>query len=168
MKIFVIYVGGKTETSLIELHDIFFIVAEKIEDTYEEVKAKWWGVKKGFHIDAWGILESAEDYNITLTRQPTHIEEKPYFVNLGGYDSKKFTELHKNVFVIAKNESKAKVKALRQILNWESHHKDYLYEVENCCCVNNVTENKELYIHLEKTDKPKEFEFTCKYTPLSN
>lgn len=64
-----------------------------------------------------GVLESAEDYNITLTRQPTHVEEKLYFVNLGGYDSKKFTELHKNVFVIAKNESKAKVKALSQILN---------------------------------------------------
>lgn len=66
------------------------------------------GCKKGFHIDAWGILESAEDYNITLTRQPTHVEEKLYFVNLGGYDSKKFTELHKMYLLLQRMNRKLK------------------------------------------------------------
>ncbi len=166
MKLFAIYIGGKTETSLIEVHDMRFVIAEKIEDAYDTLRAEWWGVPESLHLDCWGELTSADGHNISLKDYPAEYDEKLYFVNLGGYDPKKFTELHKDVFVVARNDSKAKVKALRQILDWVSHHRDYQFEVENCFCVNNIVGAKKLYIHLEKTDQVVPFEFTCKYLPI--
>ena len=35
MKLFAIYIGGTHEKALIELHDMRFIIAENIKDTYE-------------------------------------------------------------------------------------------------------------------------------------
>jgi hypothetical protein len=166
MQLFVIYIGGRTSTSLIELHDICFVIAETIEDTYQELCLKWWGTKESLHLDAWGALRQADGYNITLKDYPSKAEEKLYFVNLGGYDSKEFTELHKNVFVVALNPSKAKVKALKQILDWESHHRDYQYEVEDCFVIEQISYGKKLFIHLELADKIIPFEFICKYVSM--
>jgi len=166
MKLFVIYIGGETTTSLIELHDMRFAIVEKIEDAYADLKAQWWGTPESLHLDCWGELTSADGYNIHLKSEPSLTEQKLYFVNLGGYDSKQFTELHKNVFVVATNDKEAKARAVAQVQNWEVPHRDYQYEVEKCFCINQVVTNKKLYIHLEKTDQPKSFEFVCKYTPL--
>ena len=119
------------------------------------------------HLDAWGSLKYVDGYNITISSEiPNNSENKLYFVNLGGYDRSEFTELHKNVFVVAPNESKAKVKALKQILDWESHHKDYLFEAENILDISKTISAKNLYIHLEPTDIEQKFEFTCKYLPI--
>lgn len=177
MKLFVIYIGGKTDSSLIELHDMRFAVAEKIEDTYQSLRKSWWGVPSSLHLDCWGILNYADGYNILLDSSPQTTPQsnpqtspqKLYFVNLGGYDSTKFTELHENIFVVAEDESTAKTKALQKIKqesNWETPHRDYLYAVENCLCLNTIAEEKALYLHLEKTDSPNLFEFTCKYVPI--
>jgi Domain of Unknown Function (DUF1543) len=38
MKLFAIYVGGELEGANIELHDMRFIVAPSIADTYEELR----------------------------------------------------------------------------------------------------------------------------------
>jgi hypothetical protein len=87
-------------------------------------------------------------------------------VNLGGYDPNEFSELHKNVFVVAPTESKAKVKALKTILDWQSHHKDYLYDVEQAVNLSALAAEKSLYIHLEPTTTPEPFSFSCKYHPI--
>lgn len=34
-KLFIIYIGGSHEKAFIELHDMRFVIAETIEDTYE-------------------------------------------------------------------------------------------------------------------------------------
>jgi hypothetical protein len=166
MNLFVIYIGGKHKDAFIELHDIRFVLAETIEDTYEELKNSWWGEIETLHLDCWGILKSAGNYNIRLKKEPANSENKLFFVNLGGYDLNEFTELHKNVFVVAPTESKAKVQGLKQILDWKSHHRDYLYEVENIVNLNKIVAEKNLYIHLEPTDAPDPFEFTCKYVSI--
>ena len=41
MELFVIYIGGIHPKAFIELHDMRFVIAEKIEDTYEELKNSW-------------------------------------------------------------------------------------------------------------------------------
>jgi len=144
-----------------------FVIAERIEDTYDQIRDSWWGKPEKLHIDAWGELKYADGYNIQFKNEPTKdTENKLFFVNLGGYDSNEFTELHKNVFIVAPNESKAKVKALKQILHWESYHKDYLFEVENILDIAKITAKEDLYLHLEETDDELPFEFTCKYTAL--
>jgi len=167
MKLYAIYIGGSTGTSLIELHDIRFVIAPSIEDTYDELRRDWWGTPDSLHIDCWGELTSADGHNITLKDRPQEgFDQKLYFVNLGGYDPKEFAELHKNVFVVAPTESKAKVKALKTILDWQAHHEDYTYDVEQTVNISALAAAQSIYLHLEPAENPAPFAFSCKYRPL--
>ncbi|WP_419419765.1 DUF1543 domain-containing protein [Legionella sp. D16C41] len=167
MNLFVVYIGGSHPNSLIELHDIRFIVANSIEDTYDTLKKSWWGTPKSLHIDAWGVLSYADGYRIQISQeQAEDNSNKLFFVNLGGYDKKQFTELHKNIFIVAANEFEAKQKALRQISDWELAHRDYLYEIDNLLNLNLFLKNEGYYLHLHGQAEPKSFEFTCCYNPI--
>lgn len=168
MKLFVIYIGGSTKTSLIELHDMRFVVAQSIEETYAVLRKTWWGTAESLHLDAWGELVYADGYDIAIQPKikvaPVH--EKLYFLNLGGYDSKQFTELHRNVFIIAQDKQAAKIKAKAQIEQWEVPHTDSNFEVENIISVGECLERSGYELVLTKTGNPKPFVFTCKYTPI--
>jgi len=168
MKLFIVYVGGEIEQSHVELHDVRFCVGKTIEDCYDDLRAQWWGTPESLHLDCWGVLEYADGYNVSLSKnRPSDESDKLYFVNLGGYTSKEFTELHSNIFVIAPNDSKAKVRALKTIQHWDSPHRDYQYEVEKAVCLNDAVESYGYHVVLEKTDTEQEFQFTCKYTPIA-
>lgn len=169
MNLFVIYVGGKTETSLIEVHDIHFALGEKIEDTYDQVRKQWWGTPQSLHLDAWGILKSVDDYDIVLKSEPLKNKtDKLFFINLGGYDPREFTELHKNIFVIAEHEDEAKLKAKATVSHWHVPHRDNLYEIENCVNVSDLLIKQGLSIHLQPTHQPTPFNFNCKYVPIGS
>lgn len=165
-RLFVFYVGGSMPGSNVELHDVRFAVGEKIEDCYDSLRAQWWGTPESLHLDCWGALESADGHDISLRPEPYEAGNRLYFVNLGGYRAGEFSELHKNVFVVAPNESKAKVNALKTILDWESHHKDYQYEIEHIHALDEALAAAELYIHLTPTDNPKPFTFETGYNPI--
>ncbi|MGB1230380.1 MAG: DUF1543 domain-containing protein [Holosporaceae bacterium] len=162
-KLYMIYIGGYTKGALIELHDMRFVVAKNIEDTFASLRQQWWGEPDRLHLDAWGVVHSADGYQISLHDTPQQEELKLFFVNLGGYDPKVFSELHHNVLVVAPSAPKAKVKALKGILNWSTPHRDALFEVENIFCVNQAAQEQNLHIHLTPTENPKPFRFICKY-----
>ncbi|MGB0935561.1 MAG: DUF1543 domain-containing protein [Alphaproteobacteria bacterium] len=162
-KLFMVYLGGRVEGALVEVHDIRFVLGCSIEDTFEDLRQQWWGEQSGLHLDCWGAIEYADGYAVTLQSSPQESDNKLFFINLGGYDPKQFTELHENILVVAPTESKAKVKALKSILHLKGAHKDNMYEVENIYSLDNVAADKSLYIHLEKTEKKQPFEFICKY-----
>lgn len=165
--LYVIYIGGKHEAAMIEVHDMRFIIAETIEDTYDELRKGWWGTPKNLHLDAWGVLRWVDGYEVRIENvRPANQENKLYFVNLGGYDKHQFTELHKNVFIVAENESKAKVKALKQILDWESYHKDCQFEIDQLLSLNEITESPNHFIHLVPNQKEIAFDFTAKYVSI--
>ncbi|KTC84955.1 DUF1543 domain-containing protein [Legionella brunensis] len=167
MNLFVVYIGGSHPNSLIELHDIRFIVANSIEDTYDALRKSWWGIPTSLHIDAWGILKYADGYDIQISEvQSQNNKNKLFFINLGGYDQKQFTELHKNIFVVAADEIEAKQKALMQISDWESPHRDYLYEVDNLLNLNLLLKKEGYYLQLNGQSESKLFEFTCCYNPI--
>lgn len=66
-----IYIGGFHEKSFIEVHDIRFIVANAIEETYEDLRRTWWGgTPESLHIDAWACLKEIEGYGISLKDIP--------------------------------------------------------------------------------------------------
>lgn len=160
LKLFVFYIGGSTANSLIELHDVRICAGATMQDTYDFVRSEWWGTPESLHLDCWGELTSADGHNIVLSEAPPPAtDDKLWFVNLGGYDPDDFTEQHKNVFVVAPTQSKAKVRALKQILHWKSHHEDYSYDVEQMTSVNDLLARQGLYIHLQKTDNPVPFVF---------
>jgi hypothetical protein len=164
MKLFAFYIGGETPNSLIELHDVRVLAAERMEDAYDAIRKSWWGTPESLHLDCWGELTSADGHNITLEKEPPQGEDKLWFVNLGGYDPDDFNELHKNVFVVAPSESKAKVRALKTILHWKQHHKDNLSEVEKITNVG-MLDLKGWHIHLEKTDNVVPFVFKFGFNP---
>ena len=160
MKLFAFYIGGMAEGSLIELHDVRIFAAEKMENAYDAIRKSWWGTPQSLHLDCWGELTSADGHNISLKKEPPASEDRLWFVNLGGYDPEDFNELHKNIFVVAPTESKAKVRALKTILHWKSHHKDELFDIESI-----TNDLNGWHIHLEKTDNPVPFAFKFGFNP---
>ena len=44
--------GGRTDRSLIELHDVRFVAGRCIEDTYSELRRQWFGRRRGLHLDS--------------------------------------------------------------------------------------------------------------------
>lgn len=167
LKLFMVYIGGHTSTSNIEVHDVRFVVGKQIEDCYKTLQKKWWGDPDTLHIDCWGVVKQVDGYNISLSTQPAKTEEKLFFVNLGGYNPEKLDELHKNILIIAQNEIQAKGKARQDILHWKIPHKDTIFEIEKALCLNEQLEKEGLYIHLQKSDTTKEFAFNCMYKPIS-
>lgn len=165
MKLFAFYIGGSTATSLIEVHDVRFAAAEKMEDAYDGIRDSWWGTPESLHLDCWGELTSADGHNISLQKTPQAYDGKLWFVNLGGYADGDFNELHKNIFVVAPTSSKAKVRALKTILDWKGHHKDELYEVEGIASISDILAKSGHHIHLEKTDNSVPFAFKYGFNP---
>ena len=169
MQLFVVYVGGKMPTSLIELHDIHFAIGETIEETYDQLREQWWGVPQSLHLDAWGALRYVDGYAIELKKSPPPaLNKKLYFVNLGGYDAEQFTELHRNLFVMADDPAEAKKLALAKaaVSDWQVPHRDYLLEVENCVNLQTHLSAKGYHLHLTPSDQDIPFTFTCRYTPI--
>jgi hypothetical protein len=151
MKLFAFYVGGETETSNTELHDMRFAVGERVEDCYENLRRQWWGTPESLHIDCWTGLTHSDGYSISLRPEVSSGIEKLFFVNLGGYDPDQFTELHSNVFVVAPNKAEAKKRALATVNHWIKPHRDTLFEVEHIIGLSEVTVPYGLHIHLAPT-----------------
>jgi len=166
MNLFAIYIGGKTHNSLIEVHDFRVYARKTLEECFPSIRSDWWGTQGSLHIDCYGILNHVDGYDVSIEENPFQGEEKLYFVNLGGYCADDFSELHKNLFVVANSESKAKVKALQQIRTWQAHHVDSLAEVEAISCLNDLIESDKKYIHLSPSSSAGNFSFICKYLPL--
>ncbi len=167
MKLFAVYVGGRTATSRVELHDMCFAAGERIEDCYEDLYAQWWGVPESLHIDSWAELACVDGYDVSLKPEPYGGEEKLWFVNLGGYDPHEFTELHRNVFVVAPRTGKAKARAIRMVDElWPSRHSDYDYEIETMLCLKDILKSKGLHIHLAPAAEVKPFTFNNGYHPI--
>lgn len=165
-KLYVFYIGGDAPNSLIELHDVRFAIGEKYEDTYDQIRDSWWGIPESLHLDCWAELKSADGHNIVLSEEKPNQQNALWFVNLGGYDPQEFTELHHNAFIVAPTASKAKVKALKTILDWKGHHKDGVFEVEKIFNVNDMAQKYGLYLHFIPSENPVPFTFTYGYKPI--
>lgn len=167
MNLFALVIGGSHEKSLVELHDVRFCIASSLEDTFEELRKSWWGLPETLHIDAWGVLSCADGHRVHIRREPAP-EGSPrlFFVNLGGYDPGQFTELHQNVFVVAPDERKAKVRALAQYRFGMSSHRDRQFDIEHCALVDPGSGEPGFFVHLEATPTPEPFVFTCGRIPV--
>ena len=108
MKLFSVFLGGRAYKCNTELHDVVFTLGEKIEDTYTELLAKWFGLPDRLHIDSWVDLNIVEGYKISLSKKKNKSPKKLYFVNLGAYEKNRFEELHESKFM--DDESKINVK----------------------------------------------------------
>lgn len=166
MKLFALYVGGEFPGANIEVHDVRFVVANAIEETYGELRRQWWGIPKSLHIDCWTEVSHADGYDVTLRPEPFAGPEKLYFVNLGGYQAGEFAERHRNMFVVADSEAKAKTRAMKTIRDWSDPHRDDLYEAELAFCLSERTLAERVYVHLTPGDGAQTSNFVCQYIPI--
>jgi hypothetical protein len=167
VKLFAILVGGEAEGANIEVHDMRFVVAPTITDTYPELRRQWWGIPKSLHIDCWAEIAHADGFDLTLKSEPFTGSERLYYVNLGGYDPAEFAEMHKNVFVVANSVGKAKAKAIKSVQDWRELHRDDMYEAEQAFSLNEAAIDQRLYLHLTPSAEKKPLVFTCDYAPIS-
>lgn len=149
MKLFAVYLGGRAPRCNTELHDVVFVVGEKIEDTYQQLMEKWFGIADGLHLDSWMELSQVDGFRITLAREKSTNPKKLYFINLGGYIPGEFTEAHANSFVVAESEAEVKSRAKGELLKGlQTVHTDNLYEIDDCLPISEVNG---LYVHLKET-----------------
>jgi hypothetical protein len=168
MKLFMFQVGGNFRNSNVELHDIRFAIGETVEDCYADLRRQWWGDPESLHLDCWGAVEQADGYDVSLVAgdgEPT--ADRLFFVNLGGYSPTEFTELHRNVLIVAEDAATAKAKALTLVQDWSLPHKDRLFEVDKAVDLSAMLQREGYAIRLGKADQPKPFAFTCNYVPIA-
>ncbi|WP_340199555.1 DUF1543 domain-containing protein [Ascidiimonas sp. W6] len=153
MKLFAVYLGGRAPKSNIELHDVVFATGIKIEDTYQQLLSKWFGLPNKMHIDSFMELNVVDGYKVTLSNTPSETDKKLFFINLGAYRPGEFTEHHAITFLVDEKAVNVKDRALKQLLTgYEQVHKDDLYDVDDCIEINQVNQ---LYVHLEPTEEIK-------------
>ena len=136
--------GGKAQNANIEVHDIQFVTAEKIEDTTELLIKNWYGYS--VHIDEYKVLEGIDGYQILLQDQPTESGLNLYFVHMGGYLKEVFGEQHAIGLLAAETEEEAKEKGKCLLPKTiQNLHVDQIRKVENHI---QSLDSKPLYIHL--------------------
>lgn len=145
--LFVVMLGGKHPKAKIEVHDVVFAVADRLEDTYEQLRQGWFGSQAGVHIDSWMRVDGVENWKVELSPlAPRPDAPRLYFINLGGYESQAFGEAHHYVLVVAHSKNEAKAKGKRHLLNtWSQSHTDALMDVDDCLPIDQVDGR---YIHL--------------------
>jgi len=155
LNLYLVYLGGRTPKSNIELHDIQFVAGSKIEDTYETLRERWFGTVKGLHIDSYLAVKFVDGYRIELRKEPRTSSHNLYFVNFGGYDPENLAELHQFGLFVAVSPDEAKKKAKAQLLvDSVEQHKDDMFDVDDCFVVNEVGE---YFVHLLPDDKEQKF-----------
>lgn len=95
-----------------EQHDVFFGIAESINDLIPQIKASWPDAKNRVHIDAWREVTNIDGHKIeVIPRSQSAESNQLFFINLGGYKENEFEEYHYKVLTIASSLSEAKKKA---------------------------------------------------------
>ena len=162
------YVGGNFRNSNVELHDVRFSIGETAGDCHEDLRRQWWGDPESLHLDCWGAVEQADGFDVALTKDaPGGDGSRLFFVNLGGYDPAEFTELHKNVLLVAPDANAAKVKAKAGIRHWTTPHKDRLFEVEQAVDLTTLMRHCGYSLRLTKATSERPFVFVCKYLVIA-
>ncbi|NHN86256.1 DUF1543 domain-containing protein [Acetobacter musti] len=153
MNLFIFYLGGSAPGANIEVHDVQFAVAGKPEDAHPALVKRWFGTRDSLHIDAWGIVDWADGFAVTVAKEKPVSKEKLYFINMGGYDKGALKEEHDFTFLVAATASEAKAKARTLLLPGLSHrHRDNFMEVDDCIPLEQIGG---LYIHLTPQQKGK-------------
>jgi len=165
MKFFMFYIGGDCGNSNIELHDVRFSLGETAEDCRDDLRRQWWGEPKSLHPDCWGEIEQADGYDVVLSSETSAStnEQKLFFLNLGGYGSREFGELHRNILLVAPDAKAATKKALQQSRGWTLPHKDNVFEVEKAIDVSELTASYMHRLHLIPASEERPFRFSCAY-----
>lgn len=146
-KLYMICFGGEALGANIEVHDVQFVIAEDMQDTYVALEENWYGGE--LHLDSYKALEGAEGFAITVLEEAYTGPSKLFFIHIGGYDPKVMGEKHKYGLIVAGSLAEAKRSAVKNLYTGEvQEHIDSIVEVTTAPLLNKVSSG---YIHLNKT-----------------
>lgn len=108
-----VLLGATPKGRKIEQHDIFFGIAENLNELVPEMKASWPEANGKIHIDAYKEITFCENYHIEIVPKNTYQGNnlKLFFLNLGGYRPNEFEEFHFKTVVVASSKAEAVKKA---------------------------------------------------------
>ncbi|AQX12626.1 hypothetical protein BAX94_01485 [Elizabethkingia meningoseptica] len=162
MKLFYVILGATPEGRNVEQHDVFFGIAETLEDLIPEIKEFWKGTR--IHIDCYQAVQFADGYEVKIVeRNDQKAENQLFFINLGGYKPGFFEEFHEQHLMIGTSMGEI-VKRIKQtdfyqnmgFKGAESHIDDkHGVDIDDIFNVHDILpkEMKEKYsIVLEKTE----------------
>lgn len=142
--LFIVMLGGRHARANTEVHDVVLAVGDSLEAVYPQLKQAWFAEQKGLHIDAWaqinGIEFEGRHYQIQFTNtQPNQAHDKLWLINLGGYDSREFGELHRYILVVAQNRMVAKQRGKAYFsAQWQKPHTDRVLEIDDCIAIDQI------------------------------
>ena len=102
-KLFMIGLGGNLKNTNVEIHDMRFVLANHLEETFQTVKENWYG--DDLHLDSYTIIEEIDGYTLDLEESS---KERLYMIVYGGYKKDHIDELHTYDFVLATTAKEAK------------------------------------------------------------
>ena len=149
--LFVVMLGGRHARANTEVHDVVLTMGTSLDEITPQLKQAWFGELKGLHIDAWMKVDGIESEGVSYQIQFSHVapavtDQKLYLINLGGYDTHDFGELHRYVLVVATDANIAKHKGKAYFdQKWQKAHTDRVLEVDDCLPIDCVHGR---YIHL--------------------
>ena len=146
-RLYLVVLGGRSNKSNIELHDVRWVIGENIESTLPQLRNQWFGIRKGLHIDSYTCIETVDGYRVELGKSSDckRGNQRLWFVNLGGYDPEKLAEQHhfglivSPTMVLAKQEAKE-----RWLLDLEKVHNDNISELDRIDPIDNCLPIDEL------------------------
>lgn len=118
-KLYMLLLGCRPNGRLTEQHDIFFGIAKNLKELIPHIKKFWSEAKGNIHIDAWREVTQVNNHSIAVIERPfastgfdnlsdeKAVEEKLFFINLGGYKAEEFDEFHYKLLAIAKTSGEA-------------------------------------------------------------
>ena len=115
LTLYMVQLGGRPKGRLIEQHDIFFGVANQVNELIADINNHWPEVKNKWHIDSYRAITRVDNYTIRLVESSQQVENtndlKLFFINLGGYQQGSFEEFHYKLLIVADSQADAIKKA---------------------------------------------------------
>lgn len=109
--LFMVQLGGRPKGRLIEQHDIFFGIANQVNELVDDINQHWPEVKNKWHIDSYRAISKVDDYTIKLVESGSPVDSandlKLFFINLGGYQRGSFEEFHYKLLIVAATQANA-------------------------------------------------------------
>ena len=107
MKLFYVILGATPKGRNTEQHDVFFGIGESLKELVPAMKKFWPEANGKIHIDCYQEVQFVDGFEVKIVeKREENPENNLFFINLGGYHTEKFEELHEQFLMVDQSMSK--------------------------------------------------------------
>ena len=109
VKLFMTLIGCTPQGRHIEQHDVFFSIAENMEELIPQAHAFWPEAEDSLHFDGFRTVTLVDGFKISVVEKGSDFKNDAqlFFINLGGYKANEFEEFHYKMIVAAPDKQTA-------------------------------------------------------------